>query len=188
MSMDFAHNLEMTDKDEICGRWILKQNEAQLGGPAPGTTFPPFSHNLHYFKERISKSMSHFMDLRLRCKCFSEADLSKLEQSESFQKCSECNNHDEDHLFEFDIGSSASDEGSVELESDLDNNLVFNVIEKEGERTFSISSDSSSCTHSKENPGSTGGVSTIFCSNSSGFGISRRTYCGDVSEDTPSLW
>ena len=82
--MDFAHNLEMTDKDEICGRWILKQNEAQLGGPHPGTTFPPFSHNLPFFKERIS-----FVDLRLSCKCFSEADVSKLEQSESFQESSE---------------------------------------------------------------------------------------------------
>ena len=119
-------------------------------------------------------SMSSSLDLRPKCKCSSEPDLSHLDQSESLQE-SDCNNHDEDYLFEFDIGSPASDEGSDDLESDLDSNTVINVIEGEGERRFSISSDSSSsCTHRKENGGSTDGFSSIFGSISSGLGSDRR--------------
>ena len=173
MSMDFAHNLEMADKDEICGRWILKQKEAQLGFPAPGTTFPPFTHNLPYYKEMLA--MSTPMDSRLKCKCLSEADLTKLQQSESFQESSNCNTEDEDHLFEFDIGSPAGDVGNDDLGSELDSNIVFNVIEREGVRTFSISSDSSSsCTHRKEK--------TESGSVSSGLGNGRRSYHGEEGD------
>ena len=77
LKSDPSPNIKMTDKDEICGRWILKQKEAQkIGGPASGTTFPPFSINLPYYKEMLSMSTS--MDYRLKCKCLSEADLTKL--------------------------------------------------------------------------------------------------------------
>eukprot|EP00090_Calanus_glacialis_P046388 TRINITY_DN909_c0_g1_i10.p1 TRINITY_DN909_c0_g1~~TRINITY_DN909_c0_g1_i10.p1 ORF type:complete len:632 (-),score=221.93 TRINITY_DN909_c0_g1_i10:191-2086(-) len=161
-------------------KWILKQKEVFLEGPAPGTTFPPFSTHLPYFKERLSMSMSSSLDLRPKCKCSSEPDLSHLNQSESLQE-SDCNNHDEDYLFEFDIGSPASDGGSDDLESDLDSNTVINVIEGEGTRRFSISSDSSSsCTHRKENGGSTDGFSSIFGSISSGLGSDRRCSQDDV--------
>merc|ERR1719470_623074 len=146
----------MTNKDETCGRWILKQMEAQRGGPSPGTTFPPFSHNLPYYNKMLV--MSTPMDFNLKCKCLSEADLSKLKQSVSFQESSDSNHHDEDHLFEFDIGSPVSDVGNDDLGSELDSNIVFDVIEWEGRRTFSVSSDSSSsCTHRKEQTGSTDG-------------------------------
>merc|ERR1719470_392848 len=114
------------------------------------------------------------MDLNLKCK--SEADLSKLEQSVSFQESFDSNYHDEDHLFEFDIGSPVSDVGNNDLGSELDSNIVFDVIEREGKRTFSISSDSSSsCTHRKEKTGSTDG--------------DRRASCGDGdgSEDDERL-
>ena len=169
MSMDPTHNIEMTNKDEICGRWILKQKEAQLGFPAPGTTFPPFTHNLPYYKEMLSMSSS------TKCKCLSEADLTKLQQSESFQESSDYNNHDEDHLFEFDIGSPASDGANNDLESEFDSNIVFDVIEREGVRTFSISSDSSSsCTHRKEK--------TESGSVSSGLGNGRRSYHGEEGD------
>ena len=114
-------------------------------------------------------SMSTSLDLRPKCKCSSEQDLSHLDQSESLQE-PDCNNHDEDYLFEF-----ASDEGSDDLESDLDSNTVINVIEGVGMRRFSISShSSSSCTHRKENGGSTDGFSSIFGSISSGLGSDRR--------------
>ena len=185
---DSTHYIQMTDKNEICGRWILKQKEAQTGGPAPGTTFPPFSHNLPYYKEMLSMSTS--MDSRLKCKCLSEADLTKLQQSESFQESSDCNTQDEDHLFEFDIGSPAGDVGNDDLGSELDSNIVFNVIEREGVRTFSISSDSSSsCTHRKEKTGSTDGFPNIFGSVPSGFDYGRRAYHGerDGSEEDERL-
>merc|ERR1719318_1412508 len=58
----------------------------------------------------MSLSMSTSLDLRPKCKCSSEPELSHLDQSESFHE-SDCNNHDEEYLFEFDIGSPASDEG-----------------------------------------------------------------------------
>ena len=176
----------MTDKDEICGRWILNQKEVQTGGPAPGTTFPPFSHNLPYYKKMLAMSTS--MDLNLKCK--SEADLSKLEQSVSFQESSDSNYHDEDHLFEFDIGSPVSDVGNNDLGSELDINIVFDVIEREGKRTFSISSDSSSsCTHRrKEKTGPIDGFSTNLSSLSLGCAGDRRASCdGDGSEDDERL-
>ena len=119
-------------------------------------------------------SMSTSLDLRPKCKCSSEPDLIYLNQSESLQE-SDCNNHDEDYLFEFDIGFPGSEEGSDDLESDLDSNTVINVIEGVGMRRFSISNhSSSSCTHRKENGGSTDGFSSIFGSISSGLGSDRR--------------
>merc|ERR1719318_1125937 len=140
----------------------------------------------------MSLSMSTSLDLRPKCKCSSEPDLSHLDQSESLQE-SDCNNHDEDYLFEFDIGSPASDEGSDDLESDLDSGTVINVIKEEVERRFSISSDSSSsCTHRKKIGGSTDGFSSIFGSISSGLGSDKRCsqYDGRLEglSVAPSTW
>ena len=92
-------------------------------------------------------------------------------QAERIQE-SGCYNHEED--YEFDKRSTAIDEGSDDLESDLDMITVINEMEGEGTRRFSITSDSpSSSTHRKENEGSTDGFS-IFGSISSGPGSDRR--------------
>merc|ERR1719318_512713 len=136
--------------------------------------------------------MSTSLDLRPKCKYSSEPDLCHLDQSKSFHE-SDCNNHDEEYLFEFDIGSPASDEGSDDLESDLDSDTVINVIKGEGERRFSISSDSSSsCTHRNENGGSTDGFSSIFGSISSGLGSDTRCSQDDERLEglsvAPSMW
>merc|ERR1719318_955715 len=140
----------------------------------------------------MSLSMSTSLDLRPKCKYSSEPDLCHLDQSKSFHE-SDCNNHDEDYLFEFDIGSPASDEGSDDLESDLDSDTVINVIKEEVERRFSISSDSSSsCTHRKKIGGSTDGFSSTFGSISSGLGSDRRYSQDDGRLEglsvAPSTW
>jgi len=182
-------NIKGTDTEGFCGRWILKQ-KSLLGGPAPGTTFPPFTHNLPHFKGRL---LSTSLDLRPKCKCLSEPDFNQDYQEESLLESPEtsgdCNNHDEDYLFEFDIGSPASsDEGGGDLVSDFETNTVINVIESEGldvlGRRFSISSDaSSSCSHRKENGGSLDGFSTIFGSISSGLGSEKRIHGDEFDED-----
>merc|ERR1719318_903502 len=140
----------------------------------------------------MSLSMSTSLDLRPKCKYSSEPDLCHLDQSKSFHE-SDCNNHDEEYLFEFDIGSPASDEGSDDLESDLDSGTIINVIKGEGETRFSISSDSSSsCTHRKENGGSTDGFSSIFGSISSGLESDKRCSQDDERLEglsvAPSTW
>jgi len=182
-------SIQGKDMDGFCGRWILKQ-KSLLGGPAPGTTFPPFSQDLPHFKRRL---LSTSLDLRPKCKFLSEPDCNQEYQEESLfespQTSGDCNNHDEDYLFEFDIGSPASSgEGSGDIGSDFDGNTVINVIENEAldfpERRFSISSDaSSSCSHRKENGGSVDGFSTIFGSISSGLGSEKRLQDDDFDED-----
>eukprot|EP00092_Neocalanus_flemingeri_P016725 GFUD01018088.1.p1 GENE.GFUD01018088.1~~GFUD01018088.1.p1 ORF type:complete len:658 (-),score=152.47 GFUD01018088.1:847-2820(-) len=173
-------DIQLTGMEGLCARWILKQKSH----PATGTTFPPFSHNLPYFKERLS----HSLDLRCKCKCLSEPDLSPEYQDESLHQESSGDNHDEDYLFEFDIGSPDSDEGSSDLESEFDSNTVINVIEGESlsvsGRRFSVSSDaSSSCSHRKEFEGQSDGFSTIFGSISSGLGSERRNSHGNEFDD-----
>ena len=178
-------SIQLGDMEGFCRRWIL--NHKSLTGQAPGTTFPPFSHNLPYFKERLTQSLD-----RPKCKCVSEPDLSPQYQEESLQESSEdCNNHDED-LFEFDIGSPASEAGSGDLGSEFDSNPVINVIEGEclgvPGRRFSVSSDSSSsCSHRKEGVGLADGFSTIFGSISSGVGSERRSSHGNEFDEDERL-
>jgi len=147
----------------------------------------------------IGKSFSH--DSRPECKYLSEPDLSHLEQPESFQETP----HDEDYLFEFDIGSPASESDSDNLDSETEK-TVINVIQEVGQRRFSISSDSSSCSHRKESGISTDGhdigrqvesqLRDMFGSVSSGLGSERRSQQGDSLDDErleglsvePSLW
>jgi len=198
VTMDIMSNSKMADMDMLCGRWILKQRDGLLGGPAPGTTFPPFSHNLPYYKEALSLSKSFSQDMRPECKCLSEPDLSHLDHPDSLESC---NNHDEDYLFEFDIGSPASEVGSEESDSEMDREAVINVIEELDQRRFSVSSDSSSCSHRKDPRKESGisadGFSEIFGSISSGLGSERRSSQGEGLEEDgileglsvdPSLW
>ena len=188
LTMDILSNSKMPDMDMLCGRWILKQKAGLLGGPTPGTTFPPISHNLPYYnKEGLSFGKFVPEEGRPECKYLSEPNLSHVDHPESF--------NDEDYLFEFDIGSLASETDSDDLESDTDTTTVINMIEDVQQRRFSVSSDSSSCSHMKES-----GISTdehdidigrkvecqlldMFGSVSSGIGSDRRSSQGEGLDD-----
>jgi len=202
LTMDILSNSKMPDMDMLCGRWILKQKAGLLGGPIPGTTFPPISHNLPYYKEGFTFGKFAPEEGRPDGKYLSEPNLSHIDHPESF--------HDEDYLFEFDTGSLASESDNDDLESETDTTTVINVIGDIQQRRFSVSSDSSSCSHRKES-----GISTdehdidlgrkvesqlldMFGSVSSGLGSERRSSQGEglglddgrlegLSVD-PSLW
>jgi len=200
LTMDILSNSKMPDMDMMCGRWILKQKAGLLGGPTPGTTFPPISHNLPYYKEGFSFGKFVPEEVRPDCKYLSEPDLSHIDHPES--------SHDEDYLFEFDIGSLASEADSDDLESETDTTTAINVIDDLQQRRFSVSSDSSSCSHRKESGISTDGhdvdlgrkvesqLLDMFGSVSSGIGSDRRSSQGEGLDDgrleglsvDPSLW
>jgi len=198
LTMDILSNSKMPDMDMLCGRWILKQKAGLLGGPTPGTTFPPISHNLPYYKEGFSFGKFVPEERRPECKYLSEPDLSHIDHPESF--------HDEDYLFEFD-GFPASEAESDDLDSERDTTPVITLLEDVQQRRFSVSSDSSSCSHRKESGISADGdldlgrkvesqLMDMFGSVSSGIGSERRSSQGEgldverlegLSVD-PSLW
>jgi len=131
-----------------------------LRGPAPGTTFPPSSYNLPYYKKSKSVSLSTSQDQRPKCKCTSEPDPSHPDQARSLQESLACYNHDEDYLFEFDIIGSPEREESGDNGRDVDSNT--NEVEVEDGRRISVSSDSSSCClHRKDNGKQVAGFSTM---------------------------
>ena len=164
-----------------CSRWILKHKPlVTTSSVAAGTTFPPFSHHLPYFRQRAAK----VMDPRSSNKsmCLSEPDLNSEYQCESLDDdMNEDNEHgDEDYLFEFDIGSPAtSDE---ENNCDYDQDSIMNVVDdatetRDEKRTYSMSSDTSSsnCSHRKESGVVVDGFASLFGSTSSGVGSERRS-------------
>ena len=188
LTMDILSNSKMSDVDRVCGRWILKQKAGLLGGPTPGTTFPPISHNLPYYKEAFSFGNFVTEEGRPEFKFLSEPDLSQIDHPENF--------HDEDHLFEFDIESLASEADSDDLESETDTTTALNVIDDLQQRRFSVSSDSSSCSHRKESGISTDGhdvdlgrkvesqlLDMFGGSVSSGIGSDRRSSQGEGLDD-----
>ena len=160
------------DKERFCGRWILKHKPLVSGAPI-GTTFPPFSHHLPYFTQVTEAPAAK--------PCKSEPDLNSDYQCENFEDSQD--DHDEDYLFEFDIGSPASSEeentGTFEHHE-----AIINVIKDEDdpaclERRSSVStsvSTSSSCSHRKESGvvADVDAFSSIFGSISSGFESERR--------------
>ena len=195
------HNINK-DKEGFCGRWILKHKPLVSEAAAAGTTFPPFSHHLPYFSHRPDRPHSLSLDTRIaaKCKCLSEPDLNSEYQCESFDD--EANDHDEDYLFEFDIGSPATSE--EENTAEFEQNNVINVIEEDEtglkERRFSTVSNSdtntslaSACSHRKESGVVADGFSSIFGSASSGVDSERRSQaetaepCGGMSVE-PRDW
>ena len=156
----FSSHQTSEDVDRsICGVWIKKHKPllADLG-PAPGTTFPPFSHHLPYMKQRLSSSLA---SARQEAKWKSEPDLNSQYRCNSLED--DLNGHDEDYLFEFDIGSPASSEDPDG--SDCEDKPLVNVIE---------GGDSSSpCSHRKESGVVVDGFSCIFGSNDSS--LDRRS-------------
>ena len=168
-STDLFSSNQPPDVEAFCGRWIAKHKPLVSGlGPAPGTTFPPFSTKLPYLKQRMSRSV--VLD-KPEAKWKSEPDLNSDYNCNSLEEDISGHNeepHDEE-LFEFDIGSPASSEGNESIE--YDSKPIINIIEEEEEdevkRSFSISSDSSSCSHRKESGVVVDGFSSIFGSTNS---------------------
>ena len=169
VSLDNQLQDHSRDKEGFCGRWILK-HKPLVSGPATGTTFPPFSHHLPYYTQKTEGPMAK--------PCKSEPDLNSDYQN--FDEAQD--DHDEDYLFEFDIGSPASSEEGNTV--DFDQDAIINVIKDEDEsaglerRMSSVStseSTSSSCSHRKESGVVTDGFSSIFGSISSGFDSEHRS-------------
>ena len=145
-SSDMFSSNQPPDVEAFCGRWIAKHKPLVSGlGPAPGTTFPPFSTKLPYLKQRL---LSHSIVLdKPETKWKSEPDLNSEYNCDSLEE--DISGHHEDQhdeeLFEFDIGSPASSEGNENIE--FDKKPIINIIEEEEEedkvkRRFSVSSDS----------------------------------------------
>jgi len=120
----FSSSQAAEDVEHFCGMWIKKHKPLLAGlGPAPGTTFPPFSQNLPYLKQRLSDSIA--LD-SLEAKWKSEPDLNAEYRCDSLED--DINGQDED-LFEFDIDSPDSNEDHDN--SDLEDKPLINVIEDE---------------------------------------------------------
>ena len=173
------------DKEMFCGRWILKHKPLVSGAPT-GTTFPPFSHHLPYFTQVTEAPVAK--------PCKSEPDLNSDYQCENLEDGQD--DHDEDYLFEFDIGSPASSE--EENTDTFEHEAIINVVKDEDdtallERRSSVSttvSTSSSCSHRKESGVvvDADGFSSIFGSISSGFDSDRRSSaCVSGDHDQESL-
>ena len=127
--------------------------------------------------------MSHSDSRFSRCKFLSEPDMNADYQDDLDDEDNR-DHHDEDYLFEFDIGSPTTSEDDNLPEFDKN---ILNVIEDEEEevilkRNFSTSSDSesisnsSNSSHRKESGVVADGFSSIFGSTSSGVGSDRRTW------------
>lgn len=155
------------DVQTLCGRWIMKHKQFSV---QPGTTFPPFAQDLPYFQKKLQALSQEESKL----KCHSEPYLNNAYSKESSVADEEPElHHDEDYLFEFDIGSPAESEGESEadtVEFEAPSAKFVNVIEGEG-LLFDSSDTGSSCGHKKEVSGD--GFSTIF--GSSGFGSQRTS-------------
>ena len=171
------------DKERFCGRWILKHKPLVSGAPT-GTTFPPFSHHLPYFTQVTEAPAAK--------PCKSEPDLNSDYQCENFEDSQD--DHDEDYLFEFDIGSPASSE-EENTDTFEHHEAIINVIKDEDdpallERRSSVStsvSTSSSCSHRKESGvvADVDGFSSIFGSISSGFESDRRSSACVTGDQEP---
>ena len=156
------------DVEAFCGRWIAKHKPLVSGlGPAPGTTFPPFSTKLPYLKQRLSCSV--VLD-KQEAKWKSEPDLNSEYNCDSLEE--DINGHNEDphdeDLFEFDIGSPASSEGNDSVE--FEDKPIINIIEddeNEVKCNYSVSSDGSSCSHRKESGVVVDGFASLFGSTNS---------------------
>ena len=167
---DMFSSNQSPDVEAFCGRWIAKHKPLVSSlGPAPGTTFPPFSTKLPYLNKRLSCSV--VLD-KPEAKWKSEPDLNSKYNCDSLEE-DISGQHEDQHdeeLFEFDIGSPASSEGNDSIE--FDSKPVINIQEEEEEedklkRRFSVSSDSSSCSHRKESGVVVDGFSAIFGSTNS---------------------
>lgn len=173
------------DMDGMCGRWILK-HKPHVNPVAAGTTFPPFSQHLPYFRQRAARHMMDPKSSSSKCKCLSEPDMNSEYQCESLEDdLNDDNDNDEDYLFEFDIGSPAtSDE---ENNCDYDQDSIMNIVEtdevEKEKRRYSVSSDTSSSSRRKESGVVVDGFSSIFGSTSSGVGSERRSLHNSEIDD-----
>ena len=182
VSLDNQLQDHSKDKDTFCGRWILKHKPLVTGAPT-GTTFPPFSHHLPYFTQRTETPVAK--------PCKSEPDLNSDYQCENFEDGQD--DHDEDYLFEFDIGSPASSEEGPE--DNFDHEALINVVKDEEdsallERKSSVSeSTSSSCSHRKESGvvADADGFTSIFGSISSGFESEHHRSSTSMTGDQASM-
>ena len=175
-------NQLLHEKEKFCGRWILKHKPLVSGAPT-GTTFPPFSQHLPYFTQRTETPVAK--------PCKSEPDLNSDYQCQNLE-----DDHDEDYLFEFDIGSPASsEEGHI---GKFEQDAIINVIKEEDDSMFlermstvsTSESTSSSCSHRKESGvvADVDGFSAIFGSISNGFERERRSSaCMTGDEDSVEL-
>ena len=157
------------DVETFCGRWIAKHKPLVSGlGPAPGTTFPPFSTKLPYLKQRLSCSV--VLDNQ-EAKWKSEPDLNSEYNCDSLEEAlnSQSEDQHDEELFEFDIGSPGSSEGDDSLE--FEDKPIINIIGEEDEDevkcNYSVSSEGSNCSHRKESGVVVDGFSSIFGSTNS---------------------